>query len=54
MLTLKTYAHAMSEEETDLSFAEFAVGDSPERPDAAPDENEADDYAANPAKTWWS
>ncbi len=33
ILTLKTYAHAMPEEEADLSFAEFG---SPGRPDTAP------------------
>ena len=33
MLTLKTYAHAMREEETDLSFADFG---SPGRPQTAP------------------
>lgn len=41
MLTLETYAHAMKEEEADLSFADFG---SPGRPntatvfDAAPDD----------------
>jgi hypothetical protein len=30
VLTLKTYAHAMPEEEVDLGFASF--GDSPRRP----------------------
>jgi hypothetical protein len=29
MLTLKTYAHAMREEETDLSFAEFGPSAGP-------------------------
>ena len=33
MLTLKTYAHAMKQEEANLSFADFA---SPGRPDTAP------------------
>ena len=46
-LTLRVYAHAMREEETDLSFAEF--GD-PGRPYTAPNENGADDESANPAK----
>ncbi len=32
MLTLKTYAHAMCEEETDLAFADFAVADGTKRP----------------------
>ena len=50
MLTLKTYAHAMSEEETDVSFADFAAGESPKRPYTAPHENGADGHAANPAK----
>ena len=30
-LTLKTYAHAMREEEADLSFADFSLGDCAER-----------------------
>ena len=38
MLTLKTYAHAMREEEADLAFADFAVADGTKRPfsEAAP------------------
>jgi integrase len=36
MLTLKTYAHAMREEEGDLGFADFASRDSPKRPYTAP------------------
>jgi integrase len=31
MLTLKTYAHAIREEEMDLSFADFEVRDGSER-----------------------
>jgi integrase len=46
MLTLKTYAHAMSEEEVDLSFATF--GESPKRPYTAPNEKGASDQVANP------
>ena len=37
MLTLKTYAHAMHDEETDLSFAEFGESVGPGRPYPAPD-----------------
>ncbi len=44
--TLKVYAHAMRDDEVDLSFAEFG---SPERPYTAPNENGADDELANPA-----
>ncbi len=40
MLTLRTYAHAMREEEADLSFAEFGTG----RHQTAP---EADGAASN-------
>jgi hypothetical protein len=36
MLTLKTYAHAIREEEADLSFAEFHTAEGPERPYTAP------------------
>ena len=45
--TLRVYAHAMREEERDLSFADFG---GPGRPYTAPNENGADDEAANPAK----
>ncbi len=47
-LTLRVYAHALRDEETDLSFAEF--GD-PKRPYTAPNENGASDERANPATT---
>jgi hypothetical protein len=36
MLTLKIYAHAMREEEGDLSFADFATGDGHRWPYTAP------------------
>jgi hypothetical protein len=36
MLTLQTYAHAIREEEVDLSFADLTAGDSPGRPSTAP------------------
>jgi len=38
MLTLKTYAHAIREEEADLSFADFEGEGGPRRPfcEAAP------------------
>ena len=36
MLTLKTYAHAIREEEADLSFADFEVRDGSERLYPAP------------------
>jgi hypothetical protein len=36
MLTLKTYAHAIREEEMDLSFADFEVRDGSERLYPAP------------------
>jgi hypothetical protein len=50
MITLKTYAHVLREEEADLSFAEFdARGDS-ERLYASPKENGVSDNIANPAK----
>ncbi len=52
MLTLKTYAHVMREEETDLSFAEFGpVGDGSGRLYTSPTKNGAGDDAANPAPT---
>ena len=49
MLTLKTYAHALPEEEVDLGFASF--GDGAKRLYPAPNENGADEQLANPAKT---
>ena len=49
MLTLKTYAHAMREEEVDLDFATF--GDGAERPYPAPSKNGVSERIANPAKT---
>ena len=47
MLTLKTHAHAIREEEADLSFAEFHTAESPERPYAAPasDDDSIDENA---------
>ena len=36
MLTLKTYAHSMQDEETDLSFADFGSALAPKRPYTAP------------------
>jgi hypothetical protein len=36
MLTLKTYAHSMQDEETDLGFADFTASSAPKRPYPAP------------------
>jgi len=36
VLTLKTYAHSMHDEETDLSFADFSTRAEPKRPYTAP------------------
>ena len=47
MLTLKTYAHVMREEEVDLSFATF--GDGAKRLYPAPNEYGAGERLANPA-----
>ena len=47
MLTLKTYAHAMREEEVDLGFANF--GDGAKRLYPAPNENGVSHDTANPA-----
>ena len=44
MLTLKTYAHAIREEEADLSFADFASVDDSERLHTSPT---ADDDPTN-------
>jgi len=49
MLTLKTYAHAMREEEEDLGFATF--GDGSERLYPAPNKNGVEEKLSNPAKT---
>ena len=47
MLTLRTYAHAIREEEADLSFADFALRDGSKRLYAAPtDDGEAADENA--------
>lgn len=45
MLTLRTYAHAMREEEADLSFAEFGTG----RRQTAPEADGAASNAMRPA-----
>jgi integrase len=47
--TLKTYAHAMPEEEVDLSFASFGGGT--KRHYTAPIKNGAEEKLSNPAKT---
>ncbi len=46
--TLRVYAHAMTIEETDLSFADF--GD-PKRPYTAPNKNGVGEKLPNPAIT---
>jgi hypothetical protein len=51
MLTLKTYAHSMPDEETDLSFADFSTGSSPKRPYTAPLLNESPDSENAPDRT---
>ena len=43
MLTLRTYAHAIREEEMDLSFADFTVEEAHGRPYTAPLVDEAPD-----------
>ena len=47
-LTLRTYAHALREEETDLTFAEF--GD-PRRPYTAPESEDANEKTRNPPES---
>jgi hypothetical protein len=47
-LTLEVYAHAMRDDDVDLSFADFGA---PRQPYTAPDENGAGDELANPAKS---
>ncbi len=51
MLTLKTYAHSMPDEEADLSFADFSTGSSPKRPYTAPLLNESPDSENAPDLT---
>ncbi len=46
--TLRVYAHAMRDEETDLSFAEFGE---PKRPYTAPNKNGVGEKLSNPAIT---
>ncbi len=50
MLTLKTYAHVMQEEEADLTFADFAPADGSKRLYRSPTKDGAGDERANPAK----
>ena len=49
MITLKTYAHVLREEETDLSFADFEARGDSERLYASPNESGVSDELANPA-----
>ena len=46
-LTLRVYAHALRNEETDLSFADFGA---PERPYTAPRSDRESDSTGNPLK----
>ncbi len=48
-LTLRVYAHAMRDEETDLSFAEFR---DPKRPYTTPRRKSKFEETANCAKEW--
>ncbi len=60
MLTLKTYAHAIREEEMDRSFADFEVHDGSERLYPAPssstegEQENAPDLAAEGVHIFWS
>ena len=51
MMTLKTYAHVLREEEADLSFADFAPEGVAGRLYTSPKENGAGDPLANPANS---
>ena len=51
MLALKTYAHAMREEEGDLGFADFASPDGPRRPHTALHIDGEDDNEDAPSLT---
>jgi hypothetical protein len=51
MLTLKTYAHSMPDEETDLSFADFGTKSAPKRPYTAPLPNDDPDNENAPDLT---
>jgi hypothetical protein len=51
MLTLKTYAHAIREEEMDLSFADFEVRDGSERLYPAPTSATGDEHKSAPDLT---
>ena len=50
MLTLKTYAHSIREEEVDLGSAEFHTRESPKRPYTAPaaDDDPINENAPDP------
>ena len=55
MLTLKTYAHAMREEEAELAFADFSVADGTGRPIyTAPDKTGLATTSPTPRIHWWS
>jgi hypothetical protein len=51
MLTLKTYAHAIREEEMDLSFADFEARDGSERLYPAPSSSRAGEQENAPGLT---
>jgi hypothetical protein len=51
MLTLKTYAHSMQDEETDLSFADFNTPSAPKRPYTTPLLNDGPDSENAPDLT---
>ena len=51
MLTLKTYAHAIRDEEVDLSFADFEVRDGSERLYPAPSQSTEGDSENAPDLT---
>ena len=51
MLPLKTYAHAIREEEMDLSFADFEVRDGSERLYPAPTSATGDEHKSAPDLT---
>ena len=50
-LTLRVYAHAMRDAESDLSFADFASSDATGRPQTAPREDDVLDEARNIAES---
>jgi hypothetical protein len=54
MLTLKTYAHSMQDEETDLCFVDFTALSAPNGPIRPLTKTGPKRNSPTPQKHWWS